>query len=167
MVNLRTENVDKLCVPFGLIIGPCTVLSNVGKLIGDISKMAFNGLLNYRYSPSDAYNNYKAAELAWKQKISARHKPQFTNSGNIVIIINVFSDPEYIRIIESARGTQPFFNYATAYGALSVQDKRKVAFEQSQQDSLQHLTFIAIGIIRTIPVVGGAARWIYNARKAY
>lgn len=166
MFYVKTENVDKLCVPFGIIIGPCTVLSNIVKLIGDVASLGFNGLLSINYAPTLAYRNFKAADLAWEQNVSSEHKPQFSSDGNIKITMDSFTDPEYITTISTALGSQDCKNIASAYKALSSQDKVQLVFDQAKKDSLQHLTFIGVGIIRSIPLVGGAARWIYNATKA-
>ena len=46
MFYIKTESVDKLRVPFGIIIGLCTVLSNIVKLIGDAASLGFKGLLS-------------------------------------------------------------------------------------------------------------------------
>ncbi len=165
MFFVKTENVDKLCVPFGVIIGPATILSNIIKLVGDVVKISFNGLLNINYTPSQAYTNFKQADLAWEQCVSLKHKPQVSNDGYIQTTFDSFTDPEYDTTIASAAKTRIFSDWSTTYKALSSQDKRQIAFEQAKQDSIQHLTFIGVGIIRTIPLAGGVARWIYNAKK--
>ena len=41
-----------------------------------------------------------------------------------------------------------------------------LAFEQAKMDSIQHLTFIGIGLIRSIPLLGGAARCLYTRRQS-
>lgn len=164
MLYIKTENVDKLSVPFGIIIGPCTVLSNIVKLVRDVAKLTFNGLLSIHYKSSQAYTNFKLADLAWKKNVSSQYKPKVSSDGYIQVNIHSFADPEYIKTIKNAAGTPIFFNWSTTYQALSEQDKRQFAFEQAKQDSIQHLTFIAIGLIRSIPIIGGIARCVYNAK---
>ena len=63
-------------------------------------------------------------------------------------------------------GTSHFINFLKTYKALSAQDRRRISFEWTQKDLIQHWTFIGIGIIRSIPVIGGSARWAYQAAKA-
>ena len=176
MFYFKTESVDKFCVPFGVIIGPCTVFSNVIKLIGDIAKIAFNGLLTLNYKPSQAYTNFKIADLVWEQTVSPKHKPKINNTGYLEINSDSFTDPEYSKTITGALeksaladGSTTYcvlLNWSTTYCALSSKDKRQLAFDQAKQDSIQHLTFIGVGIIRSIPLVGGIGRWVYNVAKA-
>jgi hypothetical protein len=166
MFYVKTENVDKLSVPFGVVIGPCTVLSNSVKLIGDVARIAFYGLSSINYLPSTAYADFKNADLAWEKNVSPKHKPQVSSDGYIQMTFDSFTDREYNATINQARGTPTFFNWSIAYRALSSQDRRQIAFEQAKQDFIQHLTFIGIGIIRSIPLVGGVARWAYNAKQA-
>lgn len=165
MVYVNTGNVDKLSVPFGVIIGPCTVLSNLLKVIVDVAKIIFYGLLSINYSPTNAYNDFKRADLAWEQTVSAKYKPQVSADGAIQAYFDFFADPQHGETIWSKAGTDVFSNWSTACKAMSSQDKRQIVFEQAKQDSIQHLTFIGVGIIRSLPLVGGAARWIYNSSK--
>ena len=44
--------------------------------------------------------------------------------------------------------------------------KLAAAYSQAKQDFWQHLTFIVIGIIRVVPIVGALMTWAYNARQA-
>lgn len=160
MPYISTETVDKLSIPFGIVIGPCTVLSNIIKLIRDIARIVFNGS---HYSPSDAYKKFKAADLAWEQQVSPKYKPQVSDGGYIEM--STAYDPEYNKIVNNARGTPVFFNWSSSYRALSSQDKKQLNFEQAKPDARQHLTFIGIGMIRSIPLVGGVARCLYNTTK--
>lgn len=165
MFYIKTENVDKLCVPFGVLIGPCTVLSNIVKLIGDIAIIVFNGLLTINYAPSQAYTKFKAADLAWEKNISSKYKPYPLKDGSVTITFDSLTDPEYSSTIFDNIGTSHFGRLIQTYRALSSQDRRQIGFERAKQDFVQHFTFVGIGVIRSIPLVGGTVRWIYNIKK--
>ena len=60
---IKTEAVDKLCVPFGLIIGPCTIISNLIKIVANVAKLIFYGLLTINYKSSEEFKKFKEADL--------------------------------------------------------------------------------------------------------
>lgn len=164
MLHINTENVDKLSILLGVVIGPCTVLSNVVKVIGDVAKIVFYGLLGLNYTPSEAYTKFKTEDLAWEQNVSSKFKPETDKNGKLLIRTgDIFADREIPFTICKAAETN---RWVAAYGVLSFQDKRRVEFDQAKKDFVQHLTFIGIGIIRSIPLVGGIGRSAYHAKKA-
>lgn len=162
---IKTEAVDKLCVPFGLIIGPCTIISNLIKIVADVAKLIFYGLLTINYKSSEEFKKFKEADLDWETHISSECKPHANEHGNLTIFYGTFTNPEELALV-NAMGTSHFINFLKTYKALSAQDRRRISFEWTQKDLIQHWTFIGIGIIRSIPVIGGSARWAYQAAKA-
>ncbi len=162
---ISTENVDALCVPFGIIIGPGTILLNTALSIADVAKINFNRSLNRNYKPSDAYRRFKDADLAWEKNISAKYKPHMTSEGSIRMTSSIWNDPEAFDTVLNNAHTIFFRNYAQRYNKLSAADKREIELEQSRQDFDYHTNLIGIGFIRSIPIIGGLARLVYNITK--
>ncbi len=171
-----TANVDKLCIPFGFIIGPCTAVSNIIKVIGDIAYLSFNGLKTKDYEPSPLYLEFKKTECAWEKEVSSKHRPIISN-GKVTLVHTSTNDPDYncaileyvttigkkdIKIVPASN--EVIHSYLTAYPGLSESDKNQISFDHAKKDFFEHLTFIGIGIIRTIPVIGGIGRCLFNAK---
>jgi hypothetical protein len=105
------------------------------------------------YIPSETYKQYKMVEqCTWPDEdlcnLSLSEKRDVMN--------RVLSDEAKKEWIE-------------AYNKLSNADKTQIDFEnhmkgrigETKDACLNHLTFIGIGVIRTIPLVGGLARYFY------
>ena len=157
---------DKLSIPFGVIIGPSTVISNLCKAVWDVAKIAFYGLVNNDFLHTDNYHRFKAADLVWEKEISPKHKPQFDEKGIVEINSGMYVDPEYTSTLLKSLETPVFFiEWVDSYNVLNNIEKREVAFDQSLKDLYRHVTFMVIGVIRSIPIIGGIGRCIYNACK--
>lgn len=164
MYITSTKTMDKLSIPFGVIIGPTTVILNLCKAVCDVAKIAFYVSVNNNFLQTDNYCRFMAADLTWEKEVSSRYKPFIdVNDGNEVA--SMFKDPLYTKTVMNVLGTPVFVEWMHSYKALNSCEKREVAFDQSLKDLYRHFTFMVIGVIRSIPVIGGVGRCIYTACK--
>lgn len=123
---LTTEAVDRLSIPFGLVIGPATVASNTIKLVSDVAQMLFFGLISINV------NSEEADRLrSYLKDAKEDHYSSATIKGHV----------DHRLTLRLDQNTRYFHNYYSA--------KYTVA---------QHVKFIGIGIIRTVPLLGGLYR---------
>lgn len=162
---LSTETVNKMSVPFGSVIGPYTIVSNLAKLVHDIAKIVYNSFQNRNYEPSGNFYKFKHADLDWEELVSRKYKPVIDSDGNFDIQVKPFENPERANVIYNALGTLPSLNWSIAYKNLSEADMREIELENLKKDVYQHVTFIGIGVIRSIPILGGAMLCYYDINK--
>ncbi len=163
-IKITTQAVDNWCIPFGVVIGPCTVMSNGCKLVWDVVKLSFHALLLVNYTPTQPYYNFRGHYELYSCVYSIRYAPPLW--GDINTITTKFgSRKEENQEIFRPIGTPTFEAYRKAHRALSFRDRIYFAFEQEKKDAAEHITFIGIGAIRTIPLFGGIARSIWNKKR--
>lgn len=160
---LNSETVNQLSVPFGVILGPITVAYNLVMLAKDIVKIACYSFLNRNYKPTEEYHLFKHADLVWEAQVSRVYKPRFNSDGTIEQDLGLFSDPLGVEIVNEAL-TNPLvsFGFTSVYKDLSDDDKREIELENSRRDFFHHVSSIAIGVIRSIPLIGGVVLCHYD-----
>jgi hypothetical protein len=163
---LSTETVNKLCIPFGFIIGPCTVISHITKFVHDIAKIGYISFMNRNYEPTENYYQFKFADLQWECQISHKYKPKALDSNGVITIpIGPFEDPEATNIFTNALGSDASVHWALAYKKLSEEDKLEIELENAKNDLYKQIAFIAQGIIRSIFIVGPVILCYYDISK--
>ena len=170
-----TKDVNKLSLGLGVIIGPGTVVSNVIKLVYDVTKIVFYGLRNINYIKSYNYDFFKKAEKVWKEEYSATYRPvlQETRIENkstfeATISNDYFHDLDRYKLnlhVAERHSGRFAKDYVETYTNLSNSDRRKVALDHALEDAVQHISYIGIGLIRTVPVLGAASILIYKNRS--
>lgn len=148
MINLSTLNADQWSIPFGVVIGPCTVLSNAVKLINDAASIVFQSMAIYNTSPSKHYLQLQQANLRWEAEISKTSKPTYNQNG-------VSWSPANLKQPVIKKGISLLGEIHGYYCLVSPDDKKRMLIDQLKQNAIHHLTFIGIGIIRSIPLMGG------------
>lgn len=148
----------------GLMIGPCTVMTNSVKLIGDLAKIIFYGSLSINYFKSEEYEGFKLSEDRYKERCSSKFRPVLikkeTNYEESLRNDDYYDFDHFKFALHYKSRHSPLSNNrADDYNMLSKTDKRKVAFDHALEDAKRHIGFIALGIIRTIPIVGAAMIW--------
>ncbi len=156
---ISTKTVDNWCIPLGIVIGPCTIASNGCKLVWDAVKLVFSPLFLINYVPTSAYLNYKEKYETYKNTFCVRYEPFLWNGRTITTTLE--SRNKNKSILDQI-GKPVFREYQQAVIALRFQDRIYVEYMKAKKDAVEHITFVGIGAIRTIPLFGGIARSIWN-----
>lgn len=127
---------DKLSIPFGVIIGPCTIVSNIVKFILDIRKTS--SLMHPLLSDHDFSQIYPGETFQSKIDIL---------TSKILVLTD---NDEFYESFDSLNESKK----------KSLLDKAE-KYQESKIDFDCHLAHIGIGIIRSLPIVGGIVRCLY------
>lgn len=168
---------NKLSIPFGLIIGPCTIVSNLYKAIKDVASIIFTNIKDHGYKPSQAYLTVEKLEptmiafskgdsIPSENGIICGDPSNLFFRGNLVFIRKDDAQPsekEKERLQQLQRDYKTYKDSLNDVTDADMQHAENVVQVKRSESLLRyHVKLIGIGIIRTIPFVGGAALTLYD-----